>query len=173
MSSFISNRQHKDALKKLLLYESNDDNKTNLLSLLYRLNIKTDSILSQTNYNNSSVSIDNLSALYEHYQIDQQMYPLPDLQFDKIRQPSFYLSHSYLQPCKLQNNSNRRRRKSKRFKSNRNRKKNKNKRTVNENFHYRNMITVRRISCHDIRKRVEYQSNKFENASMKNERECL
>lgn len=115
ISSFTSNYQHKtaiDALKNLLLYESDDD-KTNLLALLYRLNIKNDSISSHTNL---------------------------------IDQPSFYLSHSNLrQSCKSRNNSSRRRKSNK-----------------NDNVHYRNMITVRRISCHDITKRFQYQSSKFD-----------
>lgn len=167
--SSSSNRQHKaaiDAFKKLLLYQLNIKTECNDHNLV--------SSTSRTNYNNSSVPIetDNLSALYAHYQID----PPPDLQFDRITQPSFYLSHSYLQPSKLQNNSSRRR-KQKRFKSNRNRKRNN--RVETDNFHYRNMITVRRISCHDIldpqmmRKRSEYRSNKFENEPRKNEREFV
>ncbi len=207
ISSLNRHQKHKAtiyALKKLLLYESDDD-KTHLLSLLHQLNIETDSIecdnqnsksssTSYTNYNNLYVPIEteNLSTLDAHYQIDSQIYLPPDLQLYKTLQPSFHPSHSYLQPSRLQNsslleqqrNSSQKsrssRQKQKRLRSNRNRKNNNSKQQETTNFHYRNMITVRRISGHDIldsqmmmKKQFKYKQNKLKNEKIKNECESI
>ncbi|CAF3585578.1 unnamed protein product [Rotaria sordida] len=147
---------------------------------------------SNINYNNSYKSLekDNLSALYKYYQIDPQLYPPPDLQFNEIIEQSFYPLHLYFQPSRLENNNfseqqgnishnntnNRQRfrngRKAKqRLKSNRNRtKNNKQSKTITNNFHQRNIITVRRIPYHDMfnsqttmKKQFEYEQNNFKN----------
>jgi hypothetical protein len=163
MLSSIPNRQHRtviDALKKLLLYNSDND-KTHLLSLLHQLNIPTD-------YDNQNSNSSNNSHAY--YQVDSQLY--------RTIQPPFYLTHSYLPPSREENsrNNSRRRKKQKRFKSNERRKKNMNKRSETDHFHYRNMITVRRISWHDMldsRMTRKYKQDNHKNEKIKNERECI
>ena len=183
-----------DGMKKLLIYESNAKKSDSC-----QFNIERDSIedpnrnsrsssASYPNYNNSSVpfEIEDLSALYAHYQIDPKLYPPPDLQLYKAKETSLDLSQRYFhlyndnlseQPRNSSRKSRRQGRKQKRFRSDRNRKKFRNKRAEMDDFHSRNMITVRRISCHDIldpqMKMTGYQRDKFESEMMKTERECL
>ncbi|CAF3361108.1 unnamed protein product [Rotaria sp. Silwood1] len=164
--------------KNLLFYQSDYD-KSHLLSLPHQSNIETNSIgynyqnsilfsSSDTNYNNSYIPLekDNLSALYVYYQIDPQMYPPPDLQFNETIQQFFNPSHLYLQSLRLDNNNlleqqenicNNNRQKfsnqkkdKKRLKSNRNQIKNNTQSKTSNNFHQQNIITVRRILSHDI-----------------------
>ncbi|CAF2396390.1 unnamed protein product [Rotaria sp. Silwood2] len=150
---------------------------------------------SNTNNNNSYIPLekDNLSAVYAYYQIDPQMYPPPDLQFNKTIQQSFYPSHLYLQPSTFDNTNlleqqenichynNRqrfrnRRKDKKRLKSNRNRTKNNKRSKSINNFHQQNIITVRRISYHDIfnsqtimKKQFEYEQNNLNNETIINQ----
>lgn len=192
ISSICNNQQYKStiyALKKHLLYESSN-NKTHPLSFLHQLNIETDSIkcvvhptakIFHNNYNNSYApnEIDNLSALYEYYQIDPYMYPPPDLQLYKTIESSRLQYESLSEQKRTgSNNSTRQsqnwRKKQKRLRSNKKRKKNN-----NNNFHYRNMITVRRISCHDIidsqmmmKKNYKYKQINLKNKKIQNECEC-
>jgi hypothetical protein len=51
---------------------------------------------------------------------------------------------------------------------------------TSNNFHYRNMITVRRISCHDMlnsqlmmKKQFKYKQNNLKNKKIKNECGCV
>jgi hypothetical protein len=83
-----------------------------------------------------------------------------------------------LPPSREENsrNNSRQRKKQKQFESNERRKKNKNKRSETDHFHYRNMITVRRISWHDMldsRMTRKYKQDNHKNEKIKTERECI
>jgi hypothetical protein len=193
---------------KNFLLDKSEDNKTDLLSLLEQSNIKKDSIeynnqnskssfASSNNCNNAyqPLDTDNLSALYAYYHIDPHMYPPPDLQLYKITQQSVDPSYSYLQSSRMENssfserrrstsnNSSRRsqgwRRKQKRLTSNRNRKTT-NKLPEIHHFHHRNMINVRRVSCHDLhdsqmimKKELKYEHINLKNQKINNYCECI
>ena len=142
------------------------------LFLLSQLNMKTDSYISNrlnsmgstapvNNYNNSSVSIENDRPFYLSHS------PIASVEFPNNR--------LLKERRKSSNNSSRktrnRRSKQHRWKSNQYRKMNKNEQLETENFRSRNMITVRRISCHQIL----HPDNKIplENQKMKNQREFV
>ncbi|CAF1991379.1 unnamed protein product [Rotaria magnacalcarata] len=106
----------------------------------------------------------NLSALYAYYHVDTQIYPPPDLQINEIIQESlFYPSSFYLQSSRFSNKSLTDRQRDnfrqrfqswkkdkKRRRSNRNETKTNSKQLEPNQFYQRNMITVRRIPCHEV-----------------------
>lgn len=119
------------------------------LFLLSQANIETDSHISNqmnstrttvpvNNYNNSSVTIDDDRPFYLSHS------PIPSTEFP--------VDHQLKERRKSSNNSSRKSRSRRRRKSTRHRKtnNNNNKQLETENFRSRNMITVRRISCHNI-----------------------
>lgn len=132
------------ALKKDLSDESKDNN-IHLLSRQKKLNIETDPI--QCHYQSAKT----LNINYNH------SHPSPNLQlYDKIQSSKLQYRSLLEQQINDSNNSSTRRsqnwrRKQKQLRSNKKRKNDKNsKQTKTNNWHYRNMITVRRISCHNM-----------------------
>ncbi|CAF3366884.1 unnamed protein product [Rotaria socialis] len=106
----------------------------------------------------------SLAALYTHYHVDTQIYPPPDLQINEIIQELLlYPSNFYLQSSRFPNKSLADRQREnfrqrfqiwekdkKRRRSNRNETKTNHKRLETNQFYQRNMITVRRIPCHEV-----------------------
>ena len=161
---------------KTLLLDDSVESKANLLSLLHRLNIHPDSVPvrnwrfscpSPTVWNNSSVPFqeENRSAFYRFPSRHGQLYPSLDHPLHDTAQQAIHPSRPFHSPVPWEKRSSSQRqsshsnlpgrtsptggRKEERISSWKSRIESERKQSTDD-CHYRQTITIRQLSCHDI-----------------------